>query len=293
VCSFARQNATTTSTTVQTERELAAKAAELERTRARLAEPPVAAAMNAIIDELLHGALRSGKSGERSAEAVQRRRRLAAQKAKAKVAAAAATAAAVQPTPVPEAQSGGGGGSTEREAALVRQLQQQAAVLKNTRKQLKRASNTSAQRGQQLKQRGSKEQKRLSQKAKAKRQRDVAGAARREHERVRKRKQPSGPALHSSDRKHRRLLAAGGGCAPARGPPHPPTPTPPATTTPSCSIPHGALPPPIIPSTIHFSHRGRHPPGPWRPLPARTGPAAWPADGAGVTANLFGDGGGR
>ena len=75
----------------------------------------------------------------------------------------------------------------------------------------KRADNTSRQRGQQLKVRSSKEQKRLARRFGAKQQRAIEGAARREAVRVRKRKQPAGEILHSSERKHQCLLGKGSG----------------------------------------------------------------------------------
>ena len=85
-------------------------------------------------------------------------------------------------------------------------------VLALTRKQLRREAKTSKDRQQRLARQGSKAQKKLSRQLFAKQARAVAGAARREEQRVRKRKHvPDGEMLHSGERKHRRLLAKGDG----------------------------------------------------------------------------------
>ena len=90
-------------------------------------------------------------------------------------------------------------------------LKDRTEVLALTRKQLRRETKTSKTRWQQLARRDSKAAKKLSRKLFAKQARAVAGAARREHTRVRKRKQPEGEILHSSERKHQRLVGKGAG----------------------------------------------------------------------------------
>ena len=109
-------------------------------------------------------------------------------------------------------------GATARERELLHDLlatrlalKDRTALLAHTRKQLRRETKTAKARWQQLARRGSKAQKKLSRKLFAKQARAVAGAARREHERSRKRKQPEGEILHSGDRKHQRLVGKGGG----------------------------------------------------------------------------------
>ena len=128
---------------------------------------------------------------------------------------------------------GGGGGSDEaprvgthaaplepadasrQELLTVRRaLRDREQVLALTRKQLRRETKTAKARHRQLARRGSKAEKKLSRKLFAKQARGIAGAARKERERIRKRKQPEGELLHSSARKHQRLLegyAAGSG----------------------------------------------------------------------------------
>jgi hypothetical protein len=91
-----------------------------------------------------------------------------------------------------------------------RALHDREKVLALTRKQLRRETKTAKARHQQLARRGSKAEKKLSRKLFAKQARGVAGAARKERERIRKRKQPEGELLHSSARKHQRLLGKGG-----------------------------------------------------------------------------------
>ena len=103
-----------------------------------------------------------------------------------------------------------GPSALERELQVTRQaLRDRTEVLALTRKRLKRETKTSKARQQQLAKRGSKAQKKLSRKLFAKQARGVAGAARKERERIRKRKQPEGEILHSGERKHQRRLATG------------------------------------------------------------------------------------
>ena len=96
-------------------------------------------------------------------------------------------------------------------------LQDRERVLTLTRKQLRRDTKTAKERHQQLAQRGSKAAKALSRKLFAKQARGIAGAARKERERIRKRKQPEGELLHSSARKHQRLLERGAGSSSSGG----------------------------------------------------------------------------
>ena len=90
-------------------------------------------------------------------------------------------------------------------------LEGRESLLALTRKQLRRETKTAKARWQQLARRDSKAGKKLSRKLFAKKERDAAGAARRERERSRKRKRPEGEALHSGERKHQRLLGKGAG----------------------------------------------------------------------------------
>jgi hypothetical protein len=111
-------------------------------------------------------------------------------------------------------------GETQRERELLAArlaLKDRTAVLALTRKQLRRETKTAKARWQQLARRGSNAQKKLSRKLFAKQARAIAGAARREHERSRKRKQPEGEILHSSERKHQRLVGKGGGAGTLHG----------------------------------------------------------------------------
>ena len=96
-------------------------------------------------------------------------------------------------------------------------LRDRTQVLQLTRKQLRRETKTSKARWQKLARADSKAAKNLSRKLFAKQARSVAGAARREQERVRKRTQPTGDALHSSERKHQRLLGKGSSTQSNRG----------------------------------------------------------------------------
>ena len=96
-------------------------------------------------------------------------------------------------------------------------LRDRTQVLQLTRKQLRRETKTSKARWQKLARADSKTAKNLSRKLSAKQARSVAGAARREQERVRKRTQPTGDALHSSERKHQRLLGKGSSSQSNRG----------------------------------------------------------------------------
>ena len=105
------------------------------------------------------------------------------------------------------AAAAGAAGTVSTDQHLLKQLAQRTMQLKLARKQLKRASNTSAQRASQLKQRGHKQ---LARKAQARVQHRIDGAARREAARVREQKEPPGD-LHTSDRKHQRLLGKGAG----------------------------------------------------------------------------------
>ena len=195
-----------------------AKAAALAAAQVALASQaaPVieAAALDSLLCALIAEAMaswRAGKSCERSAEAKARRR----QKRKRHQPAAAAQtvgtgAAAGTGVQHHNAQSDAAVLAAENQA-LRGQLAQKSALLVLARKQKKRADNTSRQRGQQLKVRSSKEQKRLARRFGAKQQRAIEGAARREAVRVRKRKQPAGEILHSSERKHQCLLGKGSG----------------------------------------------------------------------------------
>ena len=204
--------------TRERERE-AARAAELEATQVALASQAAPVIESAALDCLLRALVaeamaswRAGKTCERSAEAKARRRQKRKQRQPvAAVQTAGASAAADTAVRHHDAQSEDAAMLAAENQALRGQLAQKSALLVLTRKQKKRAENTSRQRGQQLKVRSSKEQKRLARRLGAKQQRAVDGAARREAVRVRKRKQPASEILHSSERKHQRLLGKGGG----------------------------------------------------------------------------------
>jgi hypothetical protein len=169
-------------------RRLSARTA-CEACNAVVAGSMVRAAEEFILRELIFHASHAGKSGARSAAAKKRRR------------------AVSKPPPAP-AESVPIGTVNQPNQSVQRELTEQRRLLKLARKQLKRANNTSAQRGQQLKQRDSKQQQR---KAQVQLQRGIDGAARRDAERTRKRKQPPGEPLHSGERKHQRLLGKGTG----------------------------------------------------------------------------------
>ena len=149
-----------------------------------------------------------GKSHERSTEAKQRRR-----KAKA---AGAAKAEAAQPVITGVATAAESGRTAEEalahECTLRRKAEARAAdagrLLKQGRKRLRREVKTTDQRARQDERRSGKAKQRGR---KVKALRGVDGAARKEKERVRKRKQPTGEPLHTSESKHRRLVSGGGG----------------------------------------------------------------------------------
>ena len=92
-----------------------------------------------------------------------------------------------------------------REAALWQQLQAKTAqVLSRARRDAK----TTLLRGKQAERRNGKA---AARKRKAGQQDAVRRAVRKADERERKRKTPTGEALHSGERKHRRLTGGGGG----------------------------------------------------------------------------------
>ena len=94
--------------------------------------------------------------------------------------------------------------------ALRRALADREAVLKLTRKQLRRQTKTSKARHAQLARKDSKAAKKAVKQQRAKVARDVAGAARRERRRKWKGAvAPEGESVHSSDAKRRRLLEKG------------------------------------------------------------------------------------
>ena len=192
---------------------LAAGRARLETAKEAQADAAVAAVERALVQELLLNATHAGKSGARSKEAKRRRRATAKARQAAVAAAAAGTAASAPAAPAPAAATATAAaaarvdGTASTNQLLLKQLDQKTTQLKLARKQLKRAFNTSAQRANQLKQRGHKQ---LARKVQARLQHRIDSAARREAARVRKRKEPPG-ALHTSDRKHRRLLGKGAG----------------------------------------------------------------------------------
>ena len=123
-----------------------------------------------------------------------------------------------------------GGGDTPRERQLLHDLlttrlalKDRTEVLALTRKQLRRETKTGKVRWRQLARQGSKAEKKANRKLVGKQAAAVAGAARREHVRVRKRKQPESEVrkqqeseiVHTSGRKHRRLVAASAAAAAA------------------------------------------------------------------------------
>ena len=141
---------------------------------------------------------------QRSAEAQARRRA----QAKAKRAKAKATATAAEPKAAPAV----GGESMAEVRGLKVALADSQALLKLSRKRERRATKLAHDHGRQSERRSAKAVKR---KRAIKHARAVAGAARREEERARKRKQPAGEALHTGERKHQRLVGewrrSGGG----------------------------------------------------------------------------------
>ena len=119
-----------------------------------------------------------------------------------------------------EEGSGGGGAASSSDGAsanlnsevlaLRRALADREAVLKLTRKQLRRQTKTSKARHAQLARKDSKAAKKAVKQQKAKVARDIAGAARRERRRKWKGAvAPEGESVHSSDAKRRRLLEKG------------------------------------------------------------------------------------
>jgi len=96
-------------------------------------------------------------------------------------------------------------------------VKERTATLALTRRQLRRETKTAKARWRQLARTGSKAEKKASRKLFGKQARAVASAARREEQRVRKRKQPEGEILHSSERKHQRLVGKGGGKGDGKG----------------------------------------------------------------------------
>ena len=99
----------------------------------------------------------------------------------------------------------------EKRLATAKALGDRTKVLALTRKHLRRETKTAKARWQQLARKSSKASKKLSRKLFTKQARAVAGAARREQERTRKRKHPEGEILHSAERKHQRLAGKGRG----------------------------------------------------------------------------------
>ena len=89
-------------------------------------------------------------------------------------------------------------------------LAKEKKLKKMERRRSRREWRTAAARGRQSERRSTKAAKR---KRDVRAERGVAGAARRQHDRIKKRKVPSGEALHTSERKHQRLLAAAGSTA--------------------------------------------------------------------------------
>ena len=115
------------------------------------------------------------------------------------------------------------GGRTVEEAlahecTLRRKAEARAAdagkLLRQGRKRLRREVKTTDQRARQDERRSGKAKQRGR---KVKALRGVDGAARKEKERVRKRKQPTGEPLHTSECKHRRLVEHGGGSSGGKG----------------------------------------------------------------------------
>ena len=155
---------------------------------------------------------RDRPNGQRSAAAKQRRRKQSKQRAGARGGEGSTSGS--------NGNANGGGGEVEAEGvpqlkqwllAARLALKDRESLLALTRKQLRRETKTAKARWQQLARRDSKACKQLSRKLFAKKERDAAGAARRERERSRKRKRPEGEALHSGERKHQRLLGKGAG----------------------------------------------------------------------------------
>lgn len=193
----------------------------LEATIARLSADTAVAALRAV---LMRAATWRTKP-TRSAAATLRRRGKAKERKRARANSDGRGGSAQQ---VVEAAVGSAP-STPRERVLnalllttQRALKDRTAMLALTRKQLRRETKTAKARWQQLARRGSKAAKKLSRKLFAKQARGVAGAARREGKRASKRKQPEGEPLHSSARKHQRLVersrgGRGGGREGSRG----------------------------------------------------------------------------
>ena len=144
---------------------------------------------------------------KRSPEAKQRRRQKAKQRKRKSASGGGGGDGETDGGEAGDGDSGGGhgsgsGGGTEPAAApdaetlltelraAKRALKDRSEVLALTRKQLRRETKTSKARWQQLARRGTKASKKLSRKLFAKQARDVAGAARREQSRARKRKLP-------------------------------------------------------------------------------------------------------
>jgi hypothetical protein len=190
--------------------EAAARTAALRFTASR----HVAAAA---IEAVLARYRPQGKSHVRSVAAKQRRR-------KAKTAGAAKVEAARPAnTGVAQAAAAELGSCTVDEAltherALRRKAEARAAdagkLVRQGRKRLRREVRTADQRARQDERRSGKAKQRAR---KVKALRGVGGAARKEKERVRKRKQPMGEPLHTSECKHRRLVEHGGGSSGGKG----------------------------------------------------------------------------
>ena len=195
--------------------ERAARARERNAGHMIAAEAAIESCLERLLAESVGEAMASWRNrpnAQRSAASKRRRRRRSTPSGGSGSGSAAAADGGGEAGPA------GGAPQTPREAALLeraltaeRALKGRSEVLALTRTQLKRETKTAKLRWQQLARRGAKAQKKLSRKLFAKRAGDVAAAARRENERVRKRKQPEGDVLHSSERKHQRLLAKGGG----------------------------------------------------------------------------------
>ena len=95
--------------------------------------------------------------------------------------------------------------SQQREAALERQLEAREAQVRQERRRSRRDAKTAAKRAAQSERRNGKA---AARKRKAGQERRLVQAVRKEDERVRKRKQPAGPPLHTGERLHRQRLDA-------------------------------------------------------------------------------------
>ena len=213
--------------------EEAAQAAEAEARHGALANAAVEAAAAETLDVVPLGlwaaeamaTWRNRPDGQRSAEAKKKRRKKKAGSGgggggKGTSIGSGDGGAAVGEAAVDEAIADGAMGREQllRELLATRQaLKDRGEVLALTRRQQRRDAKTAKVRWQKLARRGSKAQKKLSRQLFAKKARGIAGAARKERERIRKRKQPEGEVLHSSARKHQRRLEQSGKGGGSRG----------------------------------------------------------------------------